>query len=518
MSPEAFTAGKIAISIDDAQGLIASKTLDTQDLDFYVTVKPRRPGELSVRLDAPSNLLDAAKVKVEFSPLSLAKMTTVAMQPNGDAKNAQTIELGTTVYGADDGNSQEVQWFRFVAGARKLVYFVLETPDRDTAPGVDIFDSELMPYSIGTPGYAPEATQNFPGLTPFRTRIVERGATYYVRVAAKHPAFRLRTDVFDVPPQTDPQVAIKTGMEYLGNFGDVGRAPVRPVVNPFEVGLREWLAGDKKRAEQMLVERVPANVIDLAWKIAAYKIISGHATAGLVDELYHWQRGDGSFPVSFDKASPGSEVSTFQALYALALAGKDARADKTTQYTLAAQKTDGSWQDGFNTAVRNTQFAVMALNQLFPIPDAPPPLLAKARTEHLDELLADLDFAPETQTKRVLNESSWVLAREIAAEALGRAKDQDAISSLERALGDSSKLVQRAAAQALREMDAAPALAAALRSSNGRVRWGALRAFQQASRPLAEHSELLTEVRAALQDAVPQNRKLAAKALSQWNQ
>ena len=94
---------------------------------------------------------------------------------------------------------------------------------------------------------------------------------------------------------------------------------------------------------------------------------------------------------------------------------------------LKAQRPDGSWQGdpeykGFNTPFRDTQFAVMALSTLYPYKAPQQPEEQKHfRTEHLDELLADIgERSPADQLRRVLSESKWVLARAAAAEELGR--------------------------------------------------------------------------------------------------
>ena len=68
--------------------------------------------------------------------------------------------------------------------------------------------------------YRIEATQNYPGLYKFRTRILNPGETYYVRVAANHPAYQLHTYDYPVPPYTDPHQAVRTGMDFLINMGD----------------------------------------------------------------------------------------------------------------------------------------------------------------------------------------------------------------------------------------------------------------------------------------------------------
>jgi hypothetical protein len=665
MAPESFTTGAIEVTIRDPQGELVHKTLHPQDLDLYATVRPRRAGEIVVRVE---NAAEAAKVKVEFSPLSIHDVKRIAAQPNSDWSAAQEIELGATVYGSNDERpyvpvSQEqsyaalvsgFQWFRFTAKKSQLVYFVLETPDRDVPPDVDVFelkDGSMTPYSEGASAYTPEATQNFPGLSPFRTRTVNAGNTYYVRVAANHPFYRLRTDVYQVK---NPQTAVRAGMDFLINLGDAwhantprrgavalrntlthaepqsciachptqfttrgyltavkngypntrqfpldflltrlennprplygqpdanwarviysartvsSRVPVlldlagrpnaaiekgyadylaltggshdepdgcQPMVSASEIDLQAWqtyglMIRDfpqepkwkslQAETAKRIVEHVPANVIDLAWKLAAYASMK-LPTEPLIAELYQWQHPDGRFPLAFDKTSAPADFITFQALYALALAGQ--RPEKMIRYVLKAQRPDGSWQGdpeykGFNTPFRDTQFAVMALSTLFSYSEQPSKEEKHFRTEHLDELLADMsDGASEAQLRRVLSESKWVLARAAAAEELGKQKDTQALPILTHALGDPSKLVQRAAAKALREMQATQAILTALRSTDGRMRWGALRALHDEFRGLSGDTDLLDATKHALGDPMPQNRFQAADNLWRW--
>jgi HEAT repeats len=666
IAPESFPDGEISVTISDSQGELVRKTLHPQDLDLYATVRPRRAGEIVVRVEGGA---DAAKVKVEFSPLSIANVRRIASQPNSDWKTAQEIDLGETVFGSNDERpyvpaSPErayaalvsgFQWFRFTSQKSQLVYFDLETPDRDVPPDVEIFelkDGELSPYSEGASAYTPEATQNFPGLTPFRSRTVHAGSTYYLRVAANHPFYRLRTDVYEI---NTPETAVRAGMDFLINLGDAwhantprrgavamrntmahaepqsciachptqfttrgyltavrngypntrpnalnflltrlennprplygqpdanwarvifsartvsSRVPTilelaglpnpaiergyanylaltggksseepdgcQPMVSASEIDFQTWqtyglMARDFPRepkwkqlqdeTRQRLVDHAPTNVIDLAWKIATYATM-GLPTDALIKELYKWQRPDGRFPLAFDKISAPADFITFQALYALALAGQ--RPERMIRYVLRAQRPDGSWQGdpeykGFNTPFRDTQFAVMALSTLFPLKAPPTEPQTRLRTEHLDELLADINaHSPAPQLRRVLEESKWVLARTAAAEALGDQRDQQSIPQLVHALGDPSKLVQRAAARALREMSAAPAILGALRSPNARTRWGALRAIHDEFRPLSGNADLLAATKAALNDPAPQNRFQAADSLWRW--
>ena len=124
------------------------------------------------------------------------------------------------------------QWFRFTFREKepRLVYFVLNVTDRDVPLDVDIFQlgkdaagqPDVVPFTTGEFVYQVEATQNYPGLYKFRTRILQPGQEYYVRVAANHPAYQLHTYEYPVPPYTDPHQAVRAGMDFLVNMGDTG--------------------------------------------------------------------------------------------------------------------------------------------------------------------------------------------------------------------------------------------------------------------------------------------------------
>jgi len=122
------------------------------------------------------------------------------------------------------------QWFRFTFHEKqpRLVYFVLNVTDRDVPLDVDIFQlgkdasghADVVPFNDGEFVYQVEATQNYPGLYKFRTRILQPGQEYYVRVAANHPAYQLHTYEYSVPPSKDPHEAVRAGMDFLVNMGD----------------------------------------------------------------------------------------------------------------------------------------------------------------------------------------------------------------------------------------------------------------------------------------------------------
>ncbi|MEO8659008.1 MAG: hypothetical protein ABI693_11085 [Bryobacteraceae bacterium] len=169
----------------------------------------------------------------------------------------------------------------------------------------------------------------------------------------------------------------------------------RPDVSGFEIGLQTWqtfqLAArlEPQNAkwpqqaacmERLLTAGKPANVIDAAWQLVALKRI-GKPTAAAVSQLLAYQRPDGRFPLEFKGGAPSSDFISFHALYALAVAGHRGPAvDKLARYALETQRADGTWKGapdykGFDTPFRDTQFAVMALSELYPQPRRRAPAL-----------------------------------------------------------------------------------------------------------------------------------------------
>lgn len=243
----------VRVTVNDAQGEVASKWLHPADLDFYLTLRPRAAGPITVNL-SPENGGQAPEISASMARIlqttvaagSAAdlKRGVIAAAPNGTWQEAQPFELGQTIYGSDDerpyapaanedGYAAMVkgfQWFRFTfrEPQPKLVYFVLNVTDRDVPLDVDIFQPgkdadgkpDAVPFNDGEFVYQVEATQNYPGLYKFRTRIFQPGHEYYVRVAANHPSYQLHTYEYSVPPGKDPHEAVRAGMDFLINMGD----------------------------------------------------------------------------------------------------------------------------------------------------------------------------------------------------------------------------------------------------------------------------------------------------------
>lgn len=235
----------IQVSIDDARGVISEKRLHAQDLDFYVTVRPRSAGPISATLrgSGGEGLPEVATV-MQRIPETSSKSAVIAAMPNDTWQTAQRFEFGQTIYGASDERPyapaphedryaalvKGFQWFQFTfhGSQPKLAYFVLDITDREIPVDVDIFTpvkdaagkQDIKPFTGGASIYQIEATQNYPGLYKFRTRILQPGQTYYIRVQANHPSYQLRTLAYPVPSYKDPRQAVRTGMDFLINMGD----------------------------------------------------------------------------------------------------------------------------------------------------------------------------------------------------------------------------------------------------------------------------------------------------------
>ena len=236
----------------------------------------------------------------------------------------------------------------------------------------------------------------------------------------------------------------------------------------------------------------------------------------LITQLYEYETPQGAWPYPFDKKAKPADFISYNAVLAVAMAGRRPETDEhlalAVKAMMAAQRQEGSWEgdpvyQGFNTPFRATQFAVMALSTLYPgTTEAKnwerrlPRPTHQAGKNNLPLLLSQLDqywdLAPEPvlkQIREVLVKSDQPLAREAAARAIGHMADPGSLPALMQALGDQTKMVQSSAAYAVRmilsrRQDSAPdgrkLLIAALASPNPRARWGAARVFNQHFRDL----------------------------------
>lgn len=246
----------LAVTISDAVGVVVRKTLHAGDPDFYVTLRPRAPGQgkIEVRASPSATRPKTYHLRVYAGALGTGgkdpKHPMIAALPASDWRGAQEFELGQTVYASNDERpylprfqdaalaledlAAGAQWFTFkyTGPGSKLVHFIVDILDRDVPVDVSLFvrdgegpDSKMVAWSEGIERYNTEQSTKFHGLQKFIARVIKPG-TYWVRVMGNHPVYRLRAELYDLPPYTDPAKAIRTGMDYLVRKGDSWQADV----------------------------------------------------------------------------------------------------------------------------------------------------------------------------------------------------------------------------------------------------------------------------------------------------
>jgi hypothetical protein len=274
-----------------------------------------------------------------------------------------------------------------------------------------------------------------------------------------------------------------------------------------------------------------------------------------VERLLQLQHADGHWPIKFDARSPSAEMQTGESLYALALAGlgpDHPAVRKGAIALLTAQKPFGGWLDlgpyeQFQTPFRETQWALIALSKLYPGPGTkgwnepmgPAPAAAELASDAPDAaLVAALDRLwdrPGAEVRAVvvaLLGHANPLVRYAACRALARIGGPDELASAATRLGDESKVVSRAAAEAVRAIacralaSAAPGgafarsfgdeLERALDCEDDRVRRGATRVFAAHFRDVAQETQLARVLLARLADRDPVVRMQAVRGLWRW--
>jgi len=226
----------VKLVLRDSQGTLLEKTLHEGDLDVYVTLRPPS-GTLTLDVDAPT----IAEVRYRARLTSWPESSPIELEPNNTPAEATPVRLGQTVFAsADDvpylpqpGSSARPydvapDWYRFEFGGAtpKLVYFWIDLVDRDNIPvDVQVFrlDNTGKPvaYTEGEdPVALPHEVQALPG-NKFTTRVLREAGSYYIRVIASHPEYKLRTRVYDPPPYAqEPSKAVQTAIDFLLGAGD----------------------------------------------------------------------------------------------------------------------------------------------------------------------------------------------------------------------------------------------------------------------------------------------------------
>ena len=317
-----------------------------------------------------------------------------------------------------------------------------------------------------------------------------------------------------------------------------------PLVSTYEVAWYSWRVTHDEKIARLIGQDAIKDMIDLCYQTLALADIDKAKYADKIkanaERILSLQRPDGQWAMRFDPKQPEAEFQTGHALWALHAAGIPAdnpQVAKAIKYLLGRQQPFGGWMDplqsyeNFRTPFRETQMSVLALSSYFPAQDHRKgwDAAAPAKLSHDPaELLRDLDniwgaAAPAlVEQVKLAAESDDALVRQSAAEALGRVASPETLPLLGRLLGDDSKLVQRTAAWAVRQIysrsgiDGTDSIVSALGSRNERVRWGATRVFATHFAALARRSELVKPLVALVDDPVPTIRMQALKGLWQF--
>jgi hypothetical protein len=316
-----------------------------------------------------------------------------------------------------------------------------------------------------------------------------------------------------------------------------------PLVSAHEVAWYSWKITKDPRLPGMIAVGDVKNMVDLCYQTQALADMDREKYKERIDRnaerILSLQRPDGQWSMRFEPNQPEVEFQTGHALWALAAAGIPAsnpQVAKAIGYLLGRQEAFGGWMDplqsfeNFRTPFRETQMAILALSAYFPEcgrakgwNSIQPDTFSKNPVRLLDQLDKIWDH-PSAQVLKQIEQtagSNDVLLRQGAVEALGRLALPETASLLAKRLGDESKLVQRTAAWALRqiysrhEQTDASYLIPALSSQDERTRWGATRVFAQHFAALARRPEMLETLLKRIKDSDIVVRMQAIKGLWQ---
>ena len=349
-------------------------------------------------------------------------------------------------------------------------------------------------------------------------------------------------------------------------------------------------AATRDLVAKLLRDGKPANLRDLAAQTIGLCTVDRGANAeqiaSNVKRIRELRRDDGLWPIAFDRSAQGSEMQTGECLYALKLAGigaDDPTVNQSIKALLIAQKPFGGWFDlhpyeQFRTPFRETQWSLIALSAFYPAErteaksktnseaksttnseaktetnanrlssprdavinhdDGPfgvrPKTLAEAATDSrrialLDRIWEKVDPGLNGEIAEAL-ESADPLVRYAACRALGRVGGASNAGVLAIRLGDVSKVVRRAAAEAIRAIGNRASAARrpgetddqriitksivdSIKSGDDRVRRGATRIFAAHFRDLSQESDLIHALIAGLADPDPVVATQAIKGL-----
>ena len=225
-------ASRVTVAVVDGDRVLLSKTLHAGDADLYGFFRPVRVPELRIAAEGV--------VHGQFQLQINRKAANGG--PNHTWEEAAQFTLGELVTASGDDaeyvplpgtpkkdlvenlNGEHWYRFRFNEPRPKLVFFQLELMDRDGLPAdIDVFrlvQGKIQEFHDSRdPVTLPHEVQALPG-NKFTTRVFQDPGSYYVRVRAAHPEYKLRTRVYELPPYDDPTVAVRTAVDYIIAAGD----------------------------------------------------------------------------------------------------------------------------------------------------------------------------------------------------------------------------------------------------------------------------------------------------------
>jgi hypothetical protein len=226
-------AARVKVSVVDGDRVLLAKTLHAGDADLYGFFRPVRVPELQIAVESVSG-------KAQFHLQVNRKALNGG--PHHTWEDAASMMLGELVVGSGDeaeyvplpGTSKNdivtapagEHWYRFRwhEDRPKLVFFQLELMDRDGLPAdVAVFKQvagRIQEFNDSRdPVTLPHEVQALSG-NAFTTRVFQHPGTYFVRVRASHPEYKLRTRVYDLPPYDDPTLAVRTAVDFIMGAGD----------------------------------------------------------------------------------------------------------------------------------------------------------------------------------------------------------------------------------------------------------------------------------------------------------
>lgn len=241
---------QVRVRILGSDSVPCTKFLHNGDPDLFLTL--RRGAAVGCKLeigDLSSLTGQPIQADVDLQPLQSKGDgdATIELEPNNVHAQAMPIRLGQTVFAscddrpyipaphdeAADESDAGVDWYAFeqASDVPVLAYVWLDVTDREVPVDVAIFkasDAGPVPYGEKFERFEPERTTQYAGQFKFVARQLEKGS-YLLRVRANHPEYRLRSEVYPLPPyvpadqgsvRESAQLAIRAAADYLVLKGD----------------------------------------------------------------------------------------------------------------------------------------------------------------------------------------------------------------------------------------------------------------------------------------------------------